>query len=90
VGSALVLDSSFDIVSLEFAPSDLPFVVTDAELVLHYDLVDGQWLPVRFEMDMDLRLAIIIEFMRRHIRIEEEYWDFQLTGASSDTALIGD
>jgi len=77
-GSALVLDGTFDIVSMEFAPSDLPFVVTGAGMRLSYDLVNGLWLPVSFEMDMDLRLAIIFELMRRHIRIEETYCDYNL------------
>jgi hypothetical protein len=78
-GSALVLDGCFDVVSMEFSPSDLPFVVSGASMKLDYDLFDGRWLPVRFEMDMDLRLALIIELMRRHVRIEETYCDYSFT-----------
>jgi len=85
-GSALVLDGSFDVVSLEFSPSDLPFVVTDACMELDYDLLDGRWLPVRFEMDMDLRLALIIELMRRHVSIEETYWDHSFTDEAPEDA----
>jgi hypothetical protein len=84
-GSALVLDSAFDIVSMEFMPSDLPFVVTDARMELDYDFFDGRWLPVRFKMDMDLRLAFIIELMRRHVLMEETYWDHSFT----NTAPVG-
>jgi hypothetical protein len=80
-GSALVLGGTYDIVSMEFEPSDLPFVVTGASMELDYEFLNGRWVPVSFEMDMDLRLAFIIELMRRHVRIEETYRDYSFTSA---------
>ncbi len=89
-GSAMVLDGGFDIVSMEFAPSDFPFLVTDARMALDYDFFDGRWLPARFEMDMDLRLAFIIELMRRHVRVEETYWDHTFTNTPPVDAEDGE
>ena len=85
-GYARVLDGSFDIVSLEFAPSDLPFLVTDASMALNYERTCGHWLPASFEMDMDLRLAFFIELMRMHVRIDEIYRDYSFT----DTTTVRD
>ncbi len=79
-GFARVLADSGDIVSLEFVPDRLPFVVTAARMTLDYDPVHGHWLPVRFRMDMDLRLALVVELMRRHLRVEDDYWGHELTG----------
>jgi hypothetical protein len=81
-GSARVLEDTFDIVSLEFAPSDLPFLVTNARMELNFELTDGRWLPASFEMDMDLRLVILIELMRMKVRIEETYCDYDLTSTA--------
>jgi len=81
-GFARVLDGSFDVVSMEFVPCRLPFVVTAVRMKLDYALVHGYWLPVRFQMDMDLRLAVVVELMRRHIRVEDHYWGHQLNSAS--------
>lgn len=77
-GFARVLAGSFDVVSLEFVPCRLPFVVTAARVTLDYARVHGYWLPVRFRMDMDLRLAVVVELMRRRIRVEDDYWDYRL------------
>ena len=77
-GFARVLAGSFDVVSLEFVPCRLPFVVTAARMTLDYARVHGYWLPVRFRMDMDLRLAVLVELMRRRIRVEDDYWDYRL------------
>jgi len=89
-GSARVLDGSHDVVSLDFVPSDLPFVVDSTSMSLEYAQVRGQWLPVRFEADMDLRLAFIIELMRKHIRIEEDYSDYAFTPARPSSTKDGD
>jgi len=89
-GRALVLDGTYDIVSLEFTPSDLPFMVMDATMELDYGLVEGRWLPVRFEMDMDLRLALVVELMRRHVRVEETYSDYTFTLAAPEGTENGE
>jgi hypothetical protein len=72
-GRAWVLKDSFDVVRLDFLPARLPFVVTDASMVLDYDIVDGFWAPVRFDLRIDLRLKVIFELMRRRIIIEDVY-----------------
>jgi hypothetical protein len=74
-GRAWVLKDSFDVVRMEFLPARLPFVVTDANMVLDYDLVDGIWTPVRFDMSMDLKLKFLFELMRRRITIHDVYSD---------------
>ncbi len=89
-GTARVLDGSFEVVSLEFTPCDLPFVVESATMTLDYEPVDGEWLPVRFDADMDLRLSIVVEVMRRHISIEEHYSDYAFTSTAPDRTGEGD
>jgi len=74
-GRAWVLNDSFDVVRMEFLPARLPFVVTDASMVLDYDRVGGFWAPVRFDMSMDLKLKFLVELMRRRIIIEDVYSD---------------
>ena len=76
-GRAWVLKDSFDVVRMSFRPARLPFVVTDASMVLDYGLVDGIWVPVRFDMSMDLKLRVLVELMRRRIVIEDVYSDHQ-------------
>jgi hypothetical protein len=74
-GRAWVLKDSFDVVRMSFLPARLPFVVTDASMVLDYGLADGIWVPVRFDMSMDLKLKVLVELMRRRIVIEDVYSD---------------
>ena len=84
-GQVWVLKDSFDVVRMEFLPARLPFVVTDANMVLDYGLVDGIWVPVRFDMSMDIRLKFIVELMRRRITIEDVYSEHRFnTGAASE------
>jgi len=85
-GRAWVLKDSFDVVRMSFLPARLPFVVTDASMVLDYDRVGGFWAPVRFDMSMDLRLKFLIELMRRRIVIEDVYSDhrFRLDAAAGE------
>jgi hypothetical protein len=84
-GRAWVLKDSFDVVRMSFLPARLPFVVTDASMVLDYGLVDGIWVPVRFDMSMDLKLKFLVELMRRRITIEDVYSEHRFnTGAASE------
>jgi hypothetical protein len=84
-GRAWVLKDSFDVVRMSFLPARLPFVVTDASMVLDYGLVDGIWVPERFDMSMDLKLKFLVELMRRRITIEDVYSEHRFnTGAASE------
>ena len=78
-GRAWVLKDSFDVVRMNFLPARLPFVVTDASMVLDYGLVDGFWVPVRFDMSMELKLKFLVELMRRRIIIEDLYSDHKIS-----------
>ncbi len=76
-GRAWVLKDSFDVVRMKFLPARLPFVVTDASMLLDYDRVGGFWAPVRFDMNMDLKLKLLIELMHRRITIADVYSDYR-------------
>lgn len=76
-GRVWVLKDSFDVVRMSFLPARLPFVVIDASMVLDYGQVDGIWVPVRFDMSMDLKLKVFVELMRRRIVIEDLYRDHE-------------
>ena len=82
-GRAWVLKDGFDVVRMSFLPARLPFVVTDASMVLDYGLVEGIWVPVRFDMSMDLKLKVLVELMRRRIIIEDVYSDHQFSISSA-------
>jgi len=83
-GRVWVLKDSFDVVRMSFLPARLPFVVTDASMVLDYGLVDGIWVPVRFDMSMDLKLKVLVELMRRRIVIEDIYSDYEFSLGTGD------
>jgi hypothetical protein len=83
-GRAWVLKDSFDVVRMSFLPAHLPFVVTDASMVLDYGLVEGIWVPVRFDMSMDLKLKVFLELMRRRIVIEDIYSDYKISLGSGE------
>jgi hypothetical protein len=83
-GRVWVLKDSFDVVRMSFLPARLPFVVTDASMVLDYGLVDGIWVPVRFDMSMDLKLKVLVELMRRRIVIEDIYSDYKISLGSGE------
>ena len=76
-GRVWVLKDSSDVVRMSFLPARLPFVVIDASMVLDYGQVDGIWVPVRFDMSMDLKLKVFVELMRRRIVIEDLYSDHE-------------
>jgi hypothetical protein len=78
-GRAWVLKDSFDVVRMSFLPARLPFVVTHASMVLDYGQVQGIWVPVRFDMSMDLKLKVLVELMRRRITIEDLYSDHEFS-----------
>ena len=78
-GRVWVLKDSFDVVRMSFLPASLPFVVTDASMVLDCGLVDGIWVPERFDMSMDLKLKVFVELMRRRIVIEDIYSDYKFS-----------
>jgi len=52
--------------------------------VLDYGLVDGIWVPVRFDMSMDLKLKVLVELMRRRIVIEDIYSDYKISLGSGE------
>ncbi len=79
-----MLKDSFDVVRMSFLPAHLPFVVTEASMVLDYGLVDGIWVPVRFDMSMDLKLKVLVELMRRRIVIEDIYSDYKISLGSGE------
>jgi hypothetical protein len=89
-GRAWVLKDSFDVVRMDFLPARLPFVVTDASMVLDYGRVGGFWAPVRFDLSIDLRLKVFVELMRRRIIIEDVYSDYRFNTGGNDAEPKGD
>jgi hypothetical protein len=83
-GRVWVLRDSFDVVRMSFLPARLPFVVTDASMVLDYGLVNGIWVPLRFDMSMYLKLKVLVELMRRRIVIEDIYSNYKISLGSGE------
>lgn len=86
-GTATVLKENATVVRLDFRPVRLPFVVPHMRLVLDYGLVQDYWLPLRFTMDMDLKLKVFVSVLDRHIEIEDVYTD-HLFNAGLDDAFF--
>lgn len=77
-GTGYFRPGTWELVRLEFTPAELPRVVDSTRMVLKYAPVDRLWLPVEFELKMDLSLRLVRTLMRRRIEVRENYSDYRL------------
>ncbi|MEO0010029.1 MAG: hypothetical protein ABIK22_02580 [candidate division WOR-3 bacterium] len=77
-GTGYFLPGTWELVRLEFIPAELPRIVDSTRMILKYQPVDRFWLPVEFELKMDLSLTLVQTLMRRRIEVREVYSDYRL------------
>ncbi|MEO0025712.1 MAG: hypothetical protein ABIK54_03010 [candidate division WOR-3 bacterium] len=77
-GTGYFLPGTWELVRLEFIPAELPRIVDSTRMILKYQPLDRFWLPVEFELKMDLSLTLVRTLMRRRIEVHETYSDYRL------------
>ncbi len=77
-GTGYFLPGTWELVKLEFTPAELPRIVDRARMVLRYAPVERFWLPVDFELEMELSLRLVRTLMHRRIEVRETYSDYRL------------
>jgi hypothetical protein len=85
VGQALVGKETGDVLRMEFKPAWLPWVCVGTSLVLHYSELDGQMLPTFFEMDMCIKVKMLVTLAERKIRIEDRFSDYRFNQGLPDS-----
>ncbi len=76
-GRAFLEPASGDIVRVEFVPLGLPWVVREVSMALDYEPQDGFAFPVRFEMDMLVKVKVLVTLAERRIHIDDTYSDYR-------------
>lgn len=84
-GKGYISKDDFNIVRAEFAPAKMPRVIKDMKMSLTYSEVQGYWMPVKFEMDMKIRVSFIIDMFYRHIKIEDKYSQYEFNNELDDS-----
>ncbi|MBS4015622.1 MAG: hypothetical protein KGZ86_04220 [Candidatus Latescibacteria bacterium] len=83
-GFAYVLQSDTNIVQYQFVPTGLPFVLKNFNIVLDYSKIDKYWVPVKFQLDMELDVKVLISFTHKFIRMEEQYSNYKFNNGLTD------
>jgi hypothetical protein len=76
-GRAFTNPASGDIVRVEFVPLGLPWVVREVSMALDYAPQGGFALPLRFEMDIMVKVKVLVTLAERRIHIEDTYSDYR-------------
>jgi len=87
VGHALVATQTRDLVEMQFRPSLLPWVCVGTEMRLFFSPRDGHAFPERFEMDMEIRVRLIVTLMRRRLRIDDRFSDYRFNTGFPDSVF---
>jgi len=87
VGRALVDRETGDVVRMEFRPARLPWVCGETRMVLESAEMAGFWYPVRFEMEMKVRVRILVTLMSRTIRAEDRFSDYRFNTGLPDSVF---
>ena len=84
-GQGYVSKESFNIVRAEFAPAKIPRVIEDMKMFLTYSEVQGYWMPVKFKLNMKIRVGFLVDLFYRDIRIEDTYSEYQFNNQLEDS-----
>ena len=88
-GKVYISKDGYNITYIEFAPSKIPSVIKDMKLSLTYSDIQGYWLPVKFELDMKIKVKFVIDMFFRQIRVEDIYSEYKLNNQLSDSIFEG-
>jgi hypothetical protein len=85
VGKAWVSRANGDVLRLEFRPAWLPWVCVGTRMVLHFSEQQGMVLPTFFEMDMGIRVKVLVTLAERRIRVEDRFSDYRFNQGLPDS-----
>jgi hypothetical protein len=85
VGKAWVGQANGDVLRLEFRPAWLPWVCVGTRMVLHFGEQQGMVLPTLFEMDMRIRVKVLVTLAERRIRVEDRFSDYRFNQGLPDS-----
>ncbi len=77
VGRAFIDRQTGDILRMEFRPTRLPWVCGETKMSIQSAEIDGFWFPVLFEMEMRLRIRVIVTLMSRTLRVADRFTDYR-------------
>lgn len=75
-GHAFVDKHSYDVLALEFRPARLPWFCKNTRMRLWYASTGQMVVPVFFEMDMDIKVSLLMPLAERKLRIEDRYSEY--------------
>jgi hypothetical protein len=84
-GKAYVLKDSCDIARVDFKPAKTSSVIKDIDMSLIYSEIQGYWLPIKFEMNMDLDVKFVLNMYYRQIKIEDVYTQYKFNCGLQDS-----
>lgn len=84
-GKGYISKSNFNIMRAEFTPAKLPRVIKDMSMALSYSEVKGYWMPVKFEMDMKVKVSLVLDLYYKHITIEDVYSQYSFNNRLGDS-----
>jgi len=85
VGKAWLSQANGEVLRLDFRPAWLPWVCVGTRMVLHFGEQQGQILPTYFEMDMGIRVKLLITLAERRIRVEDRFSDYRFNQGLPDS-----
>lgn len=77
-GRAYVSKDKYNIVHMDFTPSNIPSVIKDIKLSLDYSNIHGYWIPTKFEMNMEVEVKFVLSLFHRNIKIIDVYSQHKL------------
>jgi len=88
-GKLYVSKDEYNIIYMDFTPTNIPSVLKDMKLSLTYSDIQGYWLPVKFEMNMKVEVRFLVNMFYRQIRVEDIYSQYKLNNQLSDSIFKG-
>lgn len=88
-GKVYVSKDEYNIVYMDFVPTNIPSVIKDMKLSLTYSDIQGYWLPVKFVLDMKIKVKFVVDMFFRQIRVEDTYSQYKLNNQFSDSIFKG-
>lgn len=72
-GKAYISKDGYNIVKMDFTPSNKPSVLKDINLSLDYSDIQGYWVPVTFKLNMEIEVKFVLNMFYRKIEIRDLY-----------------
>lgn len=89
-GTAYVSREEYNLVGLEFSPAKTSRVIKSMGMSLTYSEIQGHWMPVKFTMDMKIRIGLLVDMFYRHITVEDIYSDYKFNSQLADSVFGSD